>query len=95
MAETTTAGATAPVTAADILAAADAASPTGETTARTFTVIREPARHGASGPAYGLRKDDASGTVYVFKRSGSGENVKDRNMCSAIDAARAAAVGII
>lgn len=99
----TDATAVAEVLAADLTAAsllAELESATGATTdataPRTYSIVREPVRYGDTSHSFGLRKSDDSGTVYVFKRTTARDGaVKDRNVCPALDAARAASVGLI
>lgn len=94
----TVAPATDALTASALLAAAAEPAAGGDTAPRVWEILREPARAGDTGPSYGLRRDaaNAAGPVYLFKRTHKRDGTHtDKNVCPALDAARASAAGLI
>lgn len=77
------------------LSAVESKTGASDDSPRTFTVEQEPISYGESGASYGTRRDDRTGTLYVFKRTVKSGEVKDRNVASAVEVARIAAVGLL
>lgn len=81
------------ILAAELEAAESKQDSNAETVSRTYTVETEPVPYNDR-ESYGTRRDDKTGTLYVFKvaRSSVSGKVTERNVAPAVTFAKAASL---